>query len=69
MSLSGERGGPPVTRFVQLSQVTGIEAFRTGPRESAPVVIRQTFGVATVIEYAPDMPNGFVIITSYPRND
>ena len=48
--------------------VTGIAAFRTGPRESAPVVIRQTFGVATVIQYAPDMPNGF-IITSYPGND
>lgn len=51
------------------ASVTGIEAFRTGPRESAPVVIRQTFGVATVIQYAPDMPNGFIIITSYPRND
>ncbi len=28
-----------------------------------------TFGVGTVIEYAPDMPNGFIIITSYPGND
>lgn len=53
----------------EFSSVTGVEAYRTGPRESAPVVIRQTFGVATVIEYAPDMPNGFIIITSYPRND
>ena len=51
------------------ASVTGIEAYRTGPRESAPVVIRQTFGVGTFIEYAPDMPNGFIIITSYPRND
>ena len=51
------------------TSVTGIEAYRTGPRESAPVVMRQTFGVGTVIEYAPDMPNGFIIITSYPRND
>jgi hypothetical protein len=57
------KGGGSVFSFV-----TGIEAFRTGPRESAPVVIRQTFGVATVIQYAPDMPNGFIIITSYPRN-
>lgn len=38
------------------ASVTGIEAFRTGPRESAPIVIRQTFGVGTLIEYAPDMP-------------
>ncbi len=53
----------------EFASVTGIEAFRTGPRESAPVVIRQTFGVATLIQYAPDMPNGFIIITSYPRND
>jgi SPP1 gp7 family putative phage head morphogenesis protein len=53
----------------EFSSVTGIEAFRTGPSESAPIVVRQTFGVGTVIEYAPDMPNGFIIITSYPRND
>jgi hypothetical protein len=51
------------------ASVTGMEAFRTGPRASAPIVVRQTFGVSTVIEYAPDMPNGFIIITSYPRND
>lgn len=51
------------------ASVTGIEAFRTGPRASAPIVVRQTFGVGTVIEYAPDMPNGFIIITSYPRNE
>jgi SPP1 gp7 family putative phage head morphogenesis protein len=51
------------------SSATGIEAYRTGPRASAPVIVRPTFGVGTVIEYAPDMPNGFIIITSYPRND
>lgn len=51
------------------SSVTGIEAYRTGPRASAPVIVRRTFGVGTVIEHAPDMPNGFIIITSYPRND
>jgi SPP1 gp7 family putative phage head morphogenesis protein len=51
------------------SEVTGIEAFRTGQRASAPIILRQTFGVGTVIEYAPDMPHGFIIITSYPRND
>lgn len=53
----------------EFSSITGIEVFRTGPSESAPVVVRQTYGVGTVIEYAPDMPNGFIIITSYPRND
>lgn len=31
---------------------------RDGQRESAPVVIRQAFGVATFIQYARDMPNG-----------
>ncbi|MHC0054840.1 RNase A-like domain-containing protein [Actibacterium sp. D379-3] len=51
------------------SSATGIEAYRTGPSASAPVIVRPTFGVGTVIEYAPDMPNGFIIITSYPRND
>jgi SPP1 gp7 family putative phage head morphogenesis protein len=51
------------------SSATGIEAYRTGPTASAPVIVRPTFGVGTVIEYAPDMPNGFIIITSYPRND
>ena len=64
---TGQRSEAFVTSV--FGSVTGIEAFRTGPRESAPVVIRQTFGVATVIQYAPDMPNGFIIITSYPRND
>ena len=53
----------------EFSSVTGIEAFRTGDSESAPIVVRQTFGVGTLIEYAPDMPSGFIIITSYPRND
>jgi len=64
---TGQRARAFITS--EFASVTGIEAYRTGPRESAPVVIRQTFGVATVIEYAPDMPNGFIIITSYPRND
>jgi SPP1 gp7 family putative phage head morphogenesis protein len=64
---TGQRSEAFITS--EFASVTGIEAFRTGPRESAPVVIRQTFGVATVIQHAPDMPNGFIIITSYPRND
>lgn len=51
------------------ASVTGAEAYRTGPRASAPIVLRQTTGVGTVIEHDPDMPNGFIIITSYPRND
>ncbi|MFD3188658.1 phage minor head protein [Sedimentitalea sp. HM32M-2] len=51
------------------SSVTGFEAYRTTQRASSPIRLRQTFGVGTVIEYAPDMPDGFVIITSYPRID
>ena len=26
-------------------------------------------GVGTVIEHSPDMPSGFIILTSYPSND
>lgn len=48
---------------------TGVEAYRIGPKASAPVIVRPTFGIGTVIEYVPEMPNGFIIITSYPRND
>lgn len=48
---------------------TGTEAFRMTQRRSSPVILRQTFGIGTVIEHAPDMPNGFIIITSYPRRD
>lgn len=51
------------------SSVTGFEAYRTTQRTSSPIRLRQTFGVGTVIERAPDMPDGFVIITSYPRID
>lgn len=51
------------------NSVTGTEAFRTGPKASARVVVRKTTGVGTYIQHAPDMPNGFIIITSYPRND
>ncbi len=51
------------------SSVTGTEAYRMTQRVSSSLQLRQTFGVGTVIEHAPDMPDGFVIITSYPRND
>jgi len=49
--------------------ITGFEAYRTTQRASSPIRLRQTFGVGTVIEYDPDMPDGFIIITSYPRID
>jgi len=49
--------------------ITGFEAYRTTQRASSPIQLRQTFGVGTVIEHAPDMPDGFIIITSYPRID
>ena len=53
----------------EFSSPTGTEAFRMTQRRSPPVILRQTFGIGTVIEYAPDMPDGFIIITSYPRRD
>lgn len=49
--------------------MTGTEAYRMTRRASSPLRLRRTFGVGTVIEHAPDMPDGFIIITSYPRND
>lgn len=49
--------------------VTGFEAYRTTQHASSPIRLRRTFGVGTVIEHAPDMPDGFIIITSYPRVD
>ena len=64
---TGQRADAFITSI--FPSVTGTEAYRTGPRTSAPIVLRQTFGVGTYIRYAPDMPNGFIIITSYPRND
>lgn len=64
---TGQRADAFITSI--FSSVTGTEAYRTSPRTSAPIVLRQTFDVGTYIRYAPDMPNGFIIITSYPRND
>ena len=53
----------------EFNSATGTEAVRTTERAASPIVLRTTFGVGTVIEHAPDMPNGFIIITSYPRNE
>ena len=51
------------------ASVTGIEAYRITERASSPIRLRTTMGVGTYIQHAPDMPNGFIIITSYPRSD
>jgi len=51
------------------SSVTGREAYRLTRRASSPIRLRTTYGVGTYIRHAPDMPNGFIIITSYPRNE
>jgi len=64
---SGKRRRAFVTS--DFSSVTGTEAIRTTQKHSSPIRLRRTFGVGTVIEHAPDMPNGFIIITSYPRID
>ena len=49
--------------------VTGKEAYRTTQRGFSPISVRRTFGVGTFIRHAPDMPDGFIIVTSYPRVD
>jgi len=51
------------------SSITGKEAYRLTRRASSPVRLRTTDGVGTYIRHAPDMPNGFIIITSYPRDE
>lgn len=51
----------------EFSSPTGTEAYRTTRRLSSPVRVRETFGVGTVIVHAPEMPDGFLIVTSYPR--
>lgn len=51
------------------SSITGQEAYRLTQRASSPIRLRTTYGVGTYIRHAPDMPNGFIIITSYPRDE
>lgn len=51
------------------SSITGQEAYRLTRRASSPNRLRTTYGVGTYIRHAPDMPNGFIIITSYPRDE
>ncbi|HBV54954.1 MAG TPA: hypothetical protein DEF12_07970 [Rhodobacteraceae bacterium] len=51
------------------SSITGQEAYRLTRRASSPIRLRTTYGVGTYIHHAPDMPNGFIIITSYPRDE
>ncbi|MEI4197429.1 phage minor head protein [Roseovarius sp. E0-M6] len=51
------------------SSITGIEAYRIAKRASSPVHLRRTFGVGTYIRHASEMPDGFIIVTSYPRMD
>jgi len=51
------------------SSITGQEAYRLTRRASSPIRLRTTYGVGTYIRHAPDMPNGFIIITSYPRDE
>jgi len=51
------------------SSVTGQEAYRLTRGASSPIRLRTTYGVGTYIRHAPEMLNGFIIITSYPRNE
>jgi SPP1 gp7 family putative phage head morphogenesis protein len=51
------------------SSNTGQQAYRLTRRASSPIRLRTTYAVGTYIRHAPDMPNGFIIITSYPRDE
>lgn len=51
------------------SSITGQEAYRLTRRASSPIRLRSTYGVGTYIRHAPDMPNGFITMTSYPRDE
>lgn len=64
---TGQRADAFITST--FSSITGQEAYRLTRRASSPIRLRTTYGVGTYIRHAPDMPNGFIIITSYPRSD
>lgn len=51
------------------NSITGTEAYRITQRTSSPIQVRRTFGVGTFVRHAPDRPDGFIIVTSYPRVD
>ena len=51
------------------SSITGLEAYRLTRGTSSPIRLRPTYSVRTYIRHAPEMPNGFVIVTSFPRNE
>jgi hypothetical protein len=51
----------------QFSSPTGMEAYRNSARSSP--YIRTTYGVGVVIQHAPNLPGGFLLVTAYPRND
>jgi hypothetical protein len=64
---TGQRADAFITST--FSSITGQEAYRLTRRASSPIRLRTTYGVGTYIRHAPDLPNGFIIITSYPRSD
>ena len=53
-----------VARF---ASATGIEAY--APTEHSIPYLRTTYGVAVEIVHDPNAPNGFRVVTAYPRND
>ena len=55
------------TLLARFPNPTGIEAVRTSSKGQP--FVRDTFGVAVVVEYDPASPLGYVIKTAYPRND
>lgn len=51
------------------SSITWQEAYRSTRGTSSPIRLRPTYSVRTYIRHAPGMPNGFIIVTSFPRNE
>ena len=49
------------------SSQTGIEAYRPTP-DSQPY-LRDTYGVGVAIVHDDNSPNGYTVVTAYPRND
>jgi hypothetical protein len=45
---------------------TGREAYANTTNQS--VRMRTTFGVGVWVQYAPEIPKGYVVVTAYPRS-
>jgi hypothetical protein len=48
-------------------EVTGLEVYK-GSANMTPT-LRRVYGVQAVIEYAPDTPSGYMIVTAFPTSN